>query len=161
MDFFTIEQYFNKLFSALFVILLVPIGAFIGSYLRSVEVIASQINFSVDHHYLGAIVAADWLLIFILFNKRIKSIRNGQGLRIKLEEYFRLTIVRYIGGAAGCLVLAYGFYFSNDDLYTGAFVVSLLVLGLLWPTSPKVCRDLKLRGDEREMVYYKKDSFNS
>ena len=161
MDFFTIEQYFNKLFSALFVILLVPIGAFIGSYLRSVDPIAMPMNFSDDHYYLAAIVVADWVLIFILFNKRIKSIRNGQGLRVKLEEYFRLTIVRYICGALGCLVLAYGFYISNDGAYTGTFVVSLLVLGLLWPTSPKVCRDLKLRGDEREMVYYKKDNFNS
>lgn len=161
MDFFTIEQYFNKLFSALFVILLVPIGVFIGSYLRSVGPISTPISFSTDHYYLAAIVVADWVLIFILFNKRIKSIRNGQGLRVKLEEYFRLTIVRYICGALGCLVLAYGFYISNDEVYTGTFVVSLLVLGLLWPTSPKVCRDLKLRGDEREMVYYKKDNFNS
>ena len=161
MDFFTIEQYFNKLFSALFVILLIPIGAFIGSYLGSIDPTGAQTNFSLHPYYLAAIVAADWLLIFVFYNYRIKSIRNGRGLRVKLEEYFRLTIVRYICGSVGCLVLAYGFYISNNELFTGAFVVSLLALGLLWPTSPKVCRDLKLRGDEREMVYYKKDNFQS
>lgn len=38
-------------------------------------------------------------------------------------------------------------------------MVGLLLAGLLWPTSRKVSVDLKLRGDEREMVYYKKDTF--
>jgi len=29
---------------------------------------------------------------------------------------------------------------------------------LLWPTPKKAARDLRLRGDEWQMVYYQKDS---
>jgi hypothetical protein len=95
----------------------------------------------------------------LIFNKKIKSIRKDQGLRLKLEKYSDLTIVRYSLIAAVCLVLAYGFYLTKDDMITGMFAITLILLGVLWPRSAKVCRDLKLRGDEREMVYYKKDHF--
>jgi hypothetical protein len=37
------------------------------------------------------------------------------------------------------------------------FLIQLILAGIVWPTSSKVSSDLKLRGDEREMVYYKKD----
>ncbi len=157
MDFFTISQYFNKLFSVLFIILLLPIAAFIGVYFY-LTVNSSVANHTVQVHFsLLSIVVVLWALIFLWFNKKIESVRSDQGLRKKLEKYFRLTIVRYILAGSACLVLAYGFYLTGDDMYTWVFAGSLLILGILWPTSQKVSRDLKLRGDEREMVYYKKD----
>lgn len=159
MDFLTIGQYFNKLFSALLVILLAPIVAFIVIYLGPGPADPDGTSLTLSGFLMLAIVVIDWLIIFISFDKKIKSIRNGQGLRIKLEKYYRLTIVRYMLAAGGCLVLASGFYFTGDDVFTGIFVASLVATAALWPTSPKVCNDLKLKGDEREMVYYKKDDF--
>lgn len=156
MDFFTISQYFNKLFSALLLILLLPIVIFCAIYLQASFGEANHYSVAV-HVLIMAIVATDWLIIFFFLNKKIKSIRKDQGLRFKLEKYFRLTIVRYSLGAAACLMLAFGFYLTKDDVYTASFMVSLLMLGVLWPVAPKVCKDLMLRGDEREMVYYKKD----
>lgn len=156
MDFFTISQYFNKLFSVLLLILLLPIFVFCAIYLGSSFGEPDQYS-ATAHVVVLPFVATDWLIIFFLFNKKIKSIPKDQGLRIKLEKYFRLTIVRYSLGAVACLVLAFGFHLTKDDVYTVSFMASLLMLGILWPVAPKVCKDMKLRGDEREMVYYKKD----
>lgn len=154
MKFITIGQYFYALYSALLLILLLPIFAFILSYLFFEKASASSpaLLFA-----FAGLAACDCLISFILFNKKIKSIRNHQGLRLKLEKYFRITIVRYILIMTGCLLLAYGFYLSGTDYFTVMFAGNLALLGVVWPTPGKVCRDLKLRGDEREMVYYKKD----
>lgn len=154
MKFITLGQYFYTLYSVLLGVLLFPIFLFTLSYLIS-EKIPSQSSALL--FACAGLVACDWLVSFILFNKKIKSIRNRQGLRLKLEKYFDITIVRYILNAAGCLLLAYGFYRSGADYFTVLFIINLLLLGLVWPTPAKVCRDLKLKGDEREMVYYKKD----
>ena len=157
MQWITIGQYFYKLYSVVLLILLVPIAAFIFLYWQPIGNDAQQ-ALVLENAFPPLVIALiSWLLMFFFYNKKIKSIRNDQGLRLKLEKYFRLTIVRYILGVLGTLALAYGFYVTGDNRFTGIFVAGLVMLGLLWPTSSKVCRDLKLRGDEREMVYFKKD----
>lgn len=157
MNFITIGQYFNKLQSALLVMMLIPLLAFLTLYLHPFT-----IGIQPDRIYLiviPALVVCDWLIGFVLFDKKIKSIRNDQGLRVKLEKYFWITIVRYLLLASSGLFLAFGFLITGDNFFTWFFAGNLVLSGLLWPTSPKATSDLKLRGDEKEMVYYKKDSF--
>jgi hypothetical protein len=157
MQWISIGQYFYKLYSAVLILLLVPIIAFIFIYwqMLGTEPVSARTFETALPILIIALIS--WLFMFFFYNKKIKSIRNRQGLRAKLEKYFILTIVRYTVAVTGCLVLAYGFYLTRDNWFTGMFVLGLLVLGLMWPTSAKVCKDLKLRGDEREMVYFKKD----
>jgi hypothetical protein len=159
MQFISIGQYFYKFYSILLLILLLPIFAFIAVYLALPEV-AILLSSTALLLAMIALVLCSWLTGFTFFAKKIKSIRNRQGLGLKLEKYFYITIVRYMLCVTGCLILALGFYLTKDDLVTGFFVANLLALGLLWPTSGKVCNDLKLRGDEREMVFYKKDQLH-
>jgi hypothetical protein len=159
MKWITIGQYFYRLYIAVLLILMVPIFSFISVYVffSSSPIQTAAFLFAPLHLFLFMI--AILVIQFLIFNKKIKSIRKDQGLRAKLEKYSDLTIVRYSLIAAVCLVLAYGFYLTKDDVVTGMFAFTLILLAVLWPRSAKVCRDLKLRGDEREMVYYKKDHF--
>lgn len=159
MQFTSIGQYFYKIYSALLMILLLPIFTFTAVYLTLPDVSLWQRS---NVFLLGTVllVLCFWLIGFTFFVKKIKSIRLRQGLGLKLEKYFYITIVRYMLCMIACLILALGFYLTGDDRLTNLFAVNLLALGLLWPTSGKVCNDLKLRGDEREMVYYKKDQLH-
>jgi hypothetical protein len=159
MEFTTITQYFYKLYSAVLLILLLPILAFITIYFQYFSLAGQQPqSLSLIIQTTGA-VALTWIVMLLISFKKIKTIRNGQGLRAKLEKYFYLTIVRYMLVSIGSLVLAYGFLLTHEDLFTGFFVLNLILAATMWPTPPKVCRQLRLRGDEREMVYFKKDSF--
>jgi hypothetical protein len=159
MNFTTIAQYFYKLYSNVLVLLLVSILIFIASYL-SVGVATKTFDLSTNSFYATAvIVSLLWISVFAIFSKKIKSIPNDQGLRVKLEKYFTLTIVRYSLLSVGFVILAVAFFVSKENTVTLFFVIHLLLCGALWPRPSKVCGDLKLRGDEREMVYYKKDSF--
>jgi hypothetical protein len=156
MEYFTIGQYFTKLHIRLLIIILVLIIMFVGAYF--ITTFDSEPHPWLTRTQMLSIIIANWLMVFLYYLKKIKSIAKDQGLGLKLMNFFYLTIVRYIIIAFGCLFLLYSFYLTKDDVVTAMFVANLILMAVLWPTSSKVCRDLKLRGDEREMVYYKKDT---
>lgn len=155
MEYFTIGQYFTKLNIRLLMIVLILIIAFVAAYLLTASEPEAKPWLTLTQ--IASIIAANWLIAFLYYLKKIKSIAKDQGLGLKLTNFFYLTIVRYIIIALGCLFLLYSFYLTKDDIITGIFAANLALMGVLWPTSSKVCSDLKLRGDEREMVFYKKD----
>jgi hypothetical protein len=159
MEFITINQYFYKLYAAVLVILLLPILAFITAYFQYTSFEFQQAQSLTVLFQLAGVATFCWAVLLVISVKKIKSIRHAQGLRAKLEKYFYLTIVRYMLIALGSLTLAFGFLTTRDDRFTGIFVVNLILAVAIWPRPARVCRELKLRGDEREMVYFKKDSF--
>lgn len=157
MNFITISQYFNKLHTALFLLLIVPLLVFIALYFFLAGMPPDpQMEYLI---IIPSAVLLDWLLATIIFNKKIKSARNAQGLGAKLDKYFGITIVRYRFLSAGSLMTALGLYLTRSDIFTGLYFACLIGCAALWPSSRKATRDLGLKGDEREMVYFKKDTF--
>jgi hypothetical protein len=157
MQFLTINEYFYKFYSWLLMIALLPILVFIVLYLQPSELPTSIENAPNVFIITGLSVVFIWLTMLFFLNKKIKSVRNGQGLRKKLEKYFELTIVRYSVLTVTGLILAISFQLVRNDWISLLFVAQLLMTALFWPTPRKVCNDLRLRGDEFEMVYHKKD----
>jgi len=157
MTFITIGQYFNKLQIVFLVLLMVPLLAFIALYFVSGE---TTQDVRMEYYVIiPSLFLLEWSLAMIMFNKKIKSVRNEQGLGAKLDKYFRLTIVRWSFVASAGLVLAIGYFFTRSDVFTGLYLLSLVMSFFLWPTGPAVAGHLMLRGDEKEMVYFKRDKF--
>jgi hypothetical protein len=158
MNFITISQYFNRLQILFFILLMMPLLVFIAVYFFLPDNPADD-----RMEYLIIIIPTaallDWLVGIIIFNKKIKSARKAQGLGAKLEKYFEITIVRYCFLSSVGMILAVGFFLSASDVFTALYLLNLLMSILYWPTGPKVSRDLMLKGDEHEMVYFKKDRF--
>lgn len=156
MNFITIGQYFNKLQSALFFLLIIPLLVFISlSFYGMENPVDPTTEYSV---ILPAIVFLDWLVATIVFNKKLKSIRKQQGLGAKLGKYFSLTTLRFSMLSAGSIVLAGGLFLTRNDMFTWIFIGGMIFSAILWPTARKVSNDLHLKGAEREMVYFKKDT---
>lgn len=159
MSFISIRQYFNKLQIAFLAVMIPPLLVFIAVYLLPVR------GFTVtgSWHYVAVplLVLLDWMLAIITFNKKIKSVRNEQGLGKKLDKYFYITIVRYCLVSSSGLILVAGFVMTSAQIFTTLYIVTLLMSMVFWPTGPRVARELMLRGDEREMVYYQKDTFDA
>jgi hypothetical protein len=157
MQFTSIGEYFYKCYSVVMIIVLIPIVAFTALYLRPASTETPFVSEPDDFVLLTAGVLVCWLTVFLFSNKKIKTVRNHQGLRKKLDKYFELTIVRFFLLALTGVVLAIGFLLSRNDYFSIFFVLNLLMNILFWPSPKKVSRELRLRGDEREMVYFKRD----
>ena len=154
MRFSSPREFFYKLYNVLYVIVLLPLLLFGFLYLnfRSEDLLANH-NYSVASYMMilsayGAIVGYS----FWMFWNKIKLARRHSELNEKMEQYAKLTIARYVILAFTGLLLAAGLFLTKDQIFVVLFVVSLIVLSLVWPTSRKVSKDLKLRNEERETV---------
>ena len=157
MNFITIGQYFNKLQIVFFVLLIIPLVVFITLYVYVDQ--NSPENTQEYYILIPSLALLEWLTALIIFNKKIKSVRDEQGVGAKLDKYFFVTIVRYSFLASSGIILALGYFFTRNDMLTGLYLVSVILSLFFRPTGPRVSNELRLKGDEREMVYFKKDSF--
>jgi hypothetical protein len=90
---------------------------------------------------------------------KLKRISKLGGLAIKLDNYFKLTLVRMVVAMVSCFFIISAYLFTQIDLLHIYFFLTLLWMLLKIPNPRKACKELRLRGDEHEMVYYQKDKF--
>ena len=162
MNFETITGYFYKLFNICYLIVLAPMGIFIFLYVQfnSGEILPlitdDQMVLTLQ---LGLAVMGivDLVTMHAIQKKRIKKIASRQGLRNKMEEYSLVAILRIAAGAVACLVMAAGFWLTNSEWFTVFLMLILVWLGFQWPTPRKMSNDLKLKGDEKDVILYKRD----
>lgn len=157
MSFFSIKQYFYKVTNVVLLSLIVPLALFVFIYVYLVINPPFVSLPSPELLYVVLFALLFWLILILFISKKIKSVRKGQGLGIKLEQYLRLTTVRYVSQAFVSVILALIFLLSQDDGITLIYLLHLALGALTWPTSRRVANGLRLRGDEYQMVFYKKD----
>lgn len=163
MKYNSLGQYFYKLYTIIFILMLVPIGLFIFLYqgvrlgfLKSIEP-----DLNPQFILIGVISLAvfSWTISWLLISHRLKEVTKIGSLGEKLSRYASLTIVRNSAFSVGMLLLGAGYFFTQDSWMTIAFAISLLLPLLFWPSPKRVCKDLKLKGDELMMVLYRMDMF--
>jgi len=159
MKYLNISEFFNKLYSAVFALLLVSMLVFIVLYTLLLSGDPVMPSSPMLTTIVLVFVTVDWITVLFVTSNKMKSVRKEQGLGLKLEKYFTLTIVRYSAVAFANLALGVAFYLTHDNIFSIVFGVNLLASMIFWPAPHRVARELRLRGDEYEMVYYKKDRF--
>jgi hypothetical protein len=157
MRYQTISEYFYKLYSILFLIVLVPLGVFVFSYVatqlgKPVHPLAGSASSAFVAYGSVGVIVLDWIISVVFFNRSLRTVRTLAGLGERLDKYYSLTLVRFTLIVSGLLVLSIGFYLVGDQLLTGLFIVSLVALGFLWPFPSKVCSDLSLKESERRVI---------
>ncbi|MGE0772284.1 MAG: hypothetical protein AB7K37_11265 [Cyclobacteriaceae bacterium] len=165
MKFNSIKEYFYKLYNVCYFVTLIPLGVYIYLYLEMQS---------------GALVSpiqdADQLLIiqiaFIIFivltltsvhwlvRKKLSSILGVVSLGDRMDGYYTIAIFRIGMGVAACLMTAAGFYFTTSELFSITFLAVLVWMSFQWPTPRRLCVDLKLKGDEKDLILYKRDQLN-
>lgn len=163
MNFHSLGQYFYKLYSILFVLLLVPLVVFIVLYqvLRTEMLPVVDLSLYQQHvtYVVGGVTITVWMVAYLIFRTQLKATRKIFSLGERLSRYASLTIVRSVLFSIGLLLLAIGYFFSENQWFTIGFMISLLIPVLNWPIPSRVCKQLKLKGDERMMVLFKMDDF--
>jgi len=158
MDFITIRQYFHKVHIGVLSFVLLPLIAFIGLSLTTVRVADDAFIISLVPGIFIAVVVVN-LFAVVFFLLRLSHARKGAGLRAKLERYYSIVLVFYALMAISGLLLAAGFCVTQRNAYALTFLANLAMCAVAWPYAKRTARQLRLRGDEFEMVYYQKDQF--
>jgi hypothetical protein len=164
MKFNSVKEYFSRLDSIAYQLMMVPLIIFILNYAQSL----------VDLSFLK-IIPSEWsdismaivyfLLLVVLTIVQIKSrlealkISREVGLGLKLEKFGDVMIrkMRWLA-LVTCITTVY-LLFSAEWMANAGFAISFCWFILQWPTPQRTSRMLKLKGDEREMVITKGEAF--
>jgi len=161
---FTLKDYFYKLYNRGMIVMLLPIAEFLSIY----YLILSGVLPPIVYEELLVIVLLILFPILVLtlltivqleINKRLKKISEEPSLGRRLDLYVPLAKRKIRSLAWASVLFGVGFFLTSDDRFSIYFGGIILWCAWQWPFPRKVARDLKLKGDEREMVISRGDSF--
>lgn len=165
MKFSTIKEYFYKLYNVCYMITLIPLAVFIYLYLK-LQVV--EINsFLQDPGYI--LIAQISFFVFgvalltsvhLVVRSKMKRLSREFGLGNKMDKYANYTRARIGVGAFASVLMGAGLFITGSEVFSLYFLGILLWMAYHWPTPKGMCVELVLKGDEKEMILYKRESFH-
>jgi hypothetical protein len=162
---FTLKEYFYKLYNRGMIMMLLPIAEFLAIYYLILSgflpsIIEDELTIKILLILIPIIVLLILTIVQLEVKKRLKKISDEPSLGKKLDLYFPVAKQKINSLVWVSFLLAVGFFFTSDERFSIYFGVIILLCGWHWPSPRRVARDLRLKGDEREMVITKGDAFN-
>jgi len=163
---FTLKEYFYKLYNRSMLMLLLPIAEFLAIYYLILSgvlppIIEDQLGIEILLISIPIIVLVILTIVHLEVSKRCKRIAEELSLGKKLDMYSPVAKRKINSWVWGSFLLAIGFFLTSDERFSIYFGVIILWCAWQWPLPRKVSRDLKLKGDEREMVITKGEAFKA
>src|SRR5258706_9120879 len=164
MNFSSLKEYFYKLGNRCYLLVLLPFALFIYLFhqlvTRQIEpIVQDEPLVNIIIAILGAFALVNLTTVLWIEKRRLMKYAAELGLGHKLDRYHEIVMFRIAASSASSLMMAVGLLLTGSELFGVLFMGILLWTLFQWPTSKKACRDLQLKGDEYEMVLYKKDKF--
>jgi hypothetical protein len=165
MIFSSLREFFYKLYNIFLISMLLPMLLFIGIYYVLLTNIITPYITDVDAVQILVITFPTLALLALTIvhwsaSARLKALSREPSLGIKLEEYLSAASLRLKGCVFSSVLMAVGLFFTNHQYFGIYFGVIILWVIVIWPSPRRVCKDLRLRKDEAELVRSKGEAFN-
>ncbi|PZR38002.1 MAG: hypothetical protein DI538_10790 [Azospira oryzae] len=157
MKFSSIKEYFYRLQSRCYALLLLPLVLLITQYLfqrfahLNLVLLDEEIVF-----YLKIIVPFVAVLeltsVHLVVYLKLKSIRQMKGMGDRLDRYASLATLKMSIGVSSSVIVLVGFMLTAEEWFIGFFMICLLYILLQRPTPKRLSGQLQLKGDERELI---------
>lgn len=164
MKFGTVREYFSKLYTMGFQLMMIPLILIIVYYAQWIIKIPELVKFNKEVSnallfIMGCLNVIVVIVVQILTQKRTNQIANEVGLGIKLEKAGSVLKTKMATLSTMILLMPLLLLFTDENYFAIGFVVLSLWYFLQWPTPGRVSRLLKLKGDEKAMVISRGDAF--
>lgn len=162
MKFQSIKEYFYKLTTIGFILLLLPMVVFIFLYYylgNHEPVITDQQTQILLLSALVIIFLISLTSVHWLYNARVRRLKKLIELARKMDGFFFLTFLKLSSYCACGLIASVGFYLTANSMFTGLFILIASAAIIQWPSPSSFCRRMDLRGPERDMVLNNRDLY--
>jgi hypothetical protein len=164
MKFGTVREYFSKLNTVGFQLMMMPLILFIVYYSQWIIQMPELVKFSKETSavlLIGIVSFCIAMLVIVQVStkKKANKIAKEIGLGIKLEKLGSALKSKMIALSSLILLMPLMLLFTDEGYFAIAFGVLSLWYFLQWPTPGRVARLLKLRGDEKTMVISRGEAF--
>lgn len=158
----TVQEYINKLNNAFHLLVGVPLLPFALLYLEisaeRIEPATTNMTFIIAMQY---IIPFYCLLItglaILRFRRELGEMRKQEALKDKLMLYFNASMIKYVLVFSGSIVAVFGLLMTTSHLYSVMYLITLFTFSLNRPTLRRISRDLKLEGEDKEIILNKGD----
>jgi hypothetical protein len=161
---FTLKEYFYKLYNRGMVMMLMPIAEFLAIYYLILSgFLPPIVTEEFEREFLRISIPAVSFMVLTIVHLSVassfKKISEEAGLGKKLDLYLPAARrkINFLVGVS--FFLAIGFFLTSDERFSIYFGVIIIWCAWQWPSPWRVARDLKLKGDERQMVVTKGEAF--
>lgn len=164
MKFGTVREYFSKLYTMGFQLMMLPIILFIVYYSQWIIKIPQPVKFDQETSntlfiIMSCLSITVLVIIQLITKTKANRIAREVGLGIKLEKMGSVLSAKMVTLSILILVMPLLLLFTDENYFALAFGVLSLWYFLQWPTPGRIARLLKLRGDEKTMVITRGDAF--
>lgn len=164
MKFSSIKEYFYKLYNVCYMITLIPLAIFIYLYLTLQAVELNSILQNANYILIAqgaffVIVFVALTIVHLVIRKKMKLVAREFGLGNKMDKYYSYAVLRISAGALASVIVGGGLLITGSEIFSIYFLLILLWMAYHWPMPKRMCAELALKGDEREMILYKRESF--
>ncbi len=164
MNFASLKEYFYTLYNAAMRRMLMPLAIFLGIYYLFLSdlilpIIEDERIIALMLVAYPAIVLPALTIVHLAARKHFRSASTIVGLGNKLDVFYEVMRKKMRTALWVSLFLAIGFVLTGHQWFSIYFAGIIVWFIFQWPTPRKVCRQLKLRGDERAMVMTKGEAF--
>lgn len=164
MKFGTVREYFSKLYTVGFQLMMIPLILVIVYYAQWIIELPVLVKFDEKTSRTLFIITNGLsftvlIIVQIITKKKANGIAREVGLGIKLEKLGSVIMVKMTALSTLILLMPLMLLFTDENYFAIAFGVLSLWYFLQWPTPGRISRLLKLRGDEKTMVITRGDAF--
>lgn len=160
MNFLSVKEFFYKVNTIGFILLLLPVIVFLYIHidaLKSFPTVSGEYQKNLLLSLACAMVAAILTVVNLIWRLRIKHMKAYSELSRKMEGYFVLFVLRNGAYAASLLLVTGGYYVTHSIYFSGVFLVILVILIVQWPGPARFCKTYGLKGAERELILHNQD----
>ncbi len=164
MKFGTVREYFSKLYTVGFQLMMIPLILFIAYSAQWIIKMPELVKFDKETSkvlftIMGGLSLIVLITVQVITKKKANRIAREVGLGIKLEKLGSVLKVKMTTLSTLIVLMPLMLLFTDENYFAIAFGVLSLWYFLQWPTPGRVSRLLKLRGDEKTMVISRGDAF--
>lgn len=163
MKFLSIKEYFYKLNTLGFILLLMPMVLFIFLYFRQFD--HQPMLKDINHVLmLGKAMLAVLLIVLTIVHwvwaVKIRRLRKVVELAKKMDGYFVLALMKMSFYCGASFLMALGFLVTGHSGFTVVFVLLLMGTAFQWPSPSSFSRHLRLGHIERDMMMNNRDLYH-
>jgi hypothetical protein len=162
MKFLSVKEYFYKLNTIGFIVLLLPTGVFAFLYYRSLSTwppMADPNGVATNLVAAILIMIADLTIVHLWWAFKIKRLQTKIEISRKMEGYFSMTVTKMMVYCFTCFITAIGFFLTGSEWFSGFFLLLQVALLFQWPSRASFCAQFSLRNDEKAMIMQNVDFY--
>lgn len=162
MGFRGIESYLHQLTNIFYAIIGLPLLMFIIIYL---QISSGELDVArFQGFYNGYIALAVWLVTGVLVvysvsltKRALQQLPSELQLKDKLILFRQIYIRHYLLLGLASILALLAYLLSGEVMYAGLFMIVLIMLSIIRPTTLQVIKDLSLKGEDKDFVAYRKE----